>query len=432
MPKFQTVRGMRDFLADEAKIMRCIEETARRVAGIYGFQEIITPIVESYELLARKAGEEIRERMYTFDDKGGRKVALRPEFTASVARLVATSLRNQPKPLRLFCTGSLYRYDEPQFGRYREFWQTNFELFGSPQPEADAEIVLLTNDLLQSLGLKDYCFKIGHVGIVRGILSQENIAEEQQNRIMQLLDKKQWQDALTVVKECSISESCLSTLKELFEIRGKETSQIVNQIKNTVKNYDKSLTAAQNLQEILELIKQSGMEINIQVDAGFARGLEYYTGVIFEILVPEFDISIGGGGRYDVLVELFGGESTPAVGIAHGVDRIMLAMQKQETKLKTDKKSRVVVIPLGDETKAWALKIAAKLRSVGFPTEVEVMKRNVTRALQDADRRGITYAVIVGSKELETNKVVLRDMRKREQKTIELADLTKKIGIAGL
>ncbi|HDN05890.1 MAG TPA: ATP phosphoribosyltransferase regulatory subunit, partial [Candidatus Bathyarchaeota archaeon] len=123
MPVLKTVRGMRDFLPEEAKMMRYIEEKARKTANLYGYKEVITPVVESYELLAAKAGEEVRKRMYAFEDLGGRRVALRPEFTASVARLVATTLRNEPKPLRLFCVGSLYRYDEPQQGRFREFWQ---------------------------------------------------------------------------------------------------------------------------------------------------------------------------------------------------------------------------------------------------------------------------------------------------------------------
>ena len=138
---FKTVRGMRDFLPEEAEKMRYVEEAARETAKLYGFEEIITPVLESYELLSAKAGEELRERMYVFEDLGGRKIALRPEFTASIARLVATTLRNYPKPLRLVYVGRLYRYDEPQFGRYREFWQSNYELIGSDKPEADVEIL---------------------------------------------------------------------------------------------------------------------------------------------------------------------------------------------------------------------------------------------------------------------------------------------------
>ncbi|NIM45856.1 MAG: histidine--tRNA ligase, partial [Nitrososphaeria archaeon] len=198
--------------------MRHVEQTARELAQLYLYEEIITPVVESYELLAAKAGEEIRHRMYTFKDLGGRMVALRPEFTPSIARLVATKLKTQPKPMRLFCAGSLYRYDEPQYGRYREFWQSNYELIGSSRPEADAEILTLTNDFIQRLGLRNYWFKMGHMGILRGVFRQEGVSEEQQNAIMQLLDKKQWEPALQVIQETGVSAQCVETLREVFEI----------------------------------------------------------------------------------------------------------------------------------------------------------------------------------------------------------------------
>jgi len=159
--------------------------------------------------------------MYVFEDLGGRKVALRPEFTASIARLVAVKMATAPKPIRLFSTGTLYRYDEPQFGRYREFWQANYELFGSTKPEADAEIISLTNNLMEKIGLHDYHFKTGHVGILRGVLNQEGVADEQQNSVMQLLDNKDWDEALRLVREAGGSEKCLYTLKTLFEIKGK-------------------------------------------------------------------------------------------------------------------------------------------------------------------------------------------------------------------
>ena len=198
---FKTVRGMRDLLPIDAEKMRYVEQVSRTISKLYGYEEIITPVLESYELLAAKTSEEIRERMYTFKDLGDRKVAMRPEFTASVARLVVNKLKNEPKPMRLFSVGSLYRYDEPQYGRYREFWQANYELFGSDRPEADAEILILTNNILKKLGLKNYLFKVGHTGILRGILTQEGLDDEKQNSVRQLLDKKLWAEALDVARE---------------------------------------------------------------------------------------------------------------------------------------------------------------------------------------------------------------------------------------
>ena len=424
MPAFRRVRGMRDFKPREARMVKYIEGKARRVAQLYGYREIITPVLESYELLAAKAGEEIRSRMYAFKDLGGRKVALRPEFTASMARLVATTLRNKPKPLRMFCVGSLYRYDEPQQGRFREFWQSNYELMGSNKPEADAEILMLTNSLMKAVGLKNYVFKVGHVGVLRGILSQKKVEDEVQNRIMQLMDKKHYDAALGLVEEARVSEKCLATLRKLVKVRGTKVHEAVSEMEGLVEGYERAGFAVRNLREILELVSESGQKIDITVEAGFARGLEYYTGMIFEIYVPEMDIALGGGGRYDKLIELFGGEPTPAVGVAPGTDRIMLAMLKQKTSLRIKEEKTVMVIPIKEELKGEALKISRTLRDEGILVEVEVMGRKVTKALEDADRRNIDYAVIVGERELKERAVVIRNLKKRDQKTVKIKRIT--------
>ena len=425
MSAFKPIRGMRDFLPEEARLMRFIEGKARETASLYGYKEIITPVVESYELVAAKAGEEVRLRMYAFEDLGGRKVALRPEFTASVARLVATTLRNEPKPLRLFCVGSLYRYDEPQKGRFREFWQSNFELMGSDKPEADAEILLLTNRLMKSVGLKNITFKVGHVGVLRGVLSREKLAEEVQNQIMQRMDKKLYEEALKIVQNAGASERGVRTLQSLIGLKGEDTVKVLEEMKRTVKDYAEAAEAVENLGEILGLVAQAGEKLDITVDAGFARGLEYYTGMIFEVYAPELDIALAGGGRYNRLVELFGGEPTPAVGVAHGIDRIMLALQEQKAKVNLKETQPVIVIPVSGNLNAEALKIAEMLRAENVPVELEVMRRKVSKALEDADRKGASHVVIVGEKELKEGAVVLKDMQKKEQTTVKIGELAK-------
>ena len=421
---------MRDFLPEEARIMKYIEDKARRVAQLYGYGEIMTPVLESYELLAAKAGEEVRSRMYAFMDLGGRKVALRPEFTASVARLVATTLRNEPKPLRMFCVGSLYRYDEPQRGRFREFWQSDYELMGSSKPEADAETIMLTNSLMKAAGLKNCVFKVGHVGVLRGILSQERIEDKVQNGIMQLMDKKEYDAALELVEEAGAPEKCLAALRKLVRVRGSKFSEVLNEMEMLVEGYENAVDAVKNLREILELVSESGEKIDMNVEAGFARGLEYYTGVVFEVYVPEMEISLCGGGRYDKLIEMFGGEPTPAVGVAHGIDRIMLAMQKQKAKLETEEEKTVAVIPVKEELEGEALKISRMLRDADITVEVEVMGRKVAKALEDADRRKIDYAIIVGEKELKEGAVVVRNLRKREQKIVKIERIVETIKAA--
>ncbi len=424
---FIPVRGMRDFLPKEARRIRHVEELSRKLARLYLYDEVITPVLESHELLAAKAGEEIRHRMYTFKDLGGREVALRPEFTPSIARLVATKMKTYPKPMRLFCVGSLYRYDEPQYGRYREFWQANYELIGSSRPEADAETLMLTNDFLQQLGLHNYWFKIGHVGILRGVMSQEGVDEQKQSRIMQLLDKKEWDAALNLIKETGVSAQCVKTLEEIFAIKGKDASQVLERVRRCLKDYGTAVTATNNLWEIIELAKKGGATFDMSVEPGFARGLEYYTGLIFEPYIPGMEIALGGGGRYDRLIELFGGEPTPAVGVAHGIDRLALAAKKQKIRHKAAIQRRVLIIPIRDELSSEAVGLSLRLRREGISAEVEVMGRTVSRALQDADRRQVSHVVILGPDELKEEMVVLRDMKNRKQKTVKIEHLSEAI-----
>jgi histidyl-tRNA synthetase len=362
MPTFQTVRGMRDLLPEDAAALNRVIAKARETAALYGYKEVITPVVEPYELLSAKSGEEIRQRMFTFKDLGDRTVALRPEFTASIARLATTALRNEPKPLRTFSVGSVYRYDEPQRGRYREFWQSDFEVIGSSKPEADAEIILLTNSLMQAVGLRNYAFKLGHIGVLRGILSQENVDDKTQNAVLQRMDKKEYAEAFALMPQ-----KCRVILEGLLKLKSGDAFETVEKI------------------------------------------------------------ALGGGGRYDRLIEAFGGEATPATGVAHGLDRIALAIQTQKLAPKNKQTKRVVVIPVKEELKGDALRIAQMLRTAGLPVEFEVMGRKMAKALEDADKRQVDYVVIVGEKELQQNAVVLRNLSKREQTVVAISSLAEKI-----
>jgi histidyl-tRNA synthetase len=423
MPTFQPVRGMRDLLPEDAETLNYIIGKARETAKRYGYNEVITPIVESYDLLSAKSGEEIRQRMFTFKDLGDRTVALRPEFTASIARLATTALKNEPKPLRTFSVGSVYRYDEPQRGRYREFWQANFELMGAANAEADAEIILLTNTLLKNLGLRNYAFKLGHVGVIRSILNEEGVDEKTQGSVLQLMDKKEYDEAFKLVKP----EKCRKILQGLLEQKGETGFETLENMKLHVKGYKNAEAAVDNLFDILMLVTQSDCPVET-VEPAFARGLEYYTGIIFEVYIPELDIALGGGGRYDRLIELFGGEQTPATGVAHGLDRIAMAIQMQGAAAKAGEGKRLVVVSVNELMKVEALRIAEKLRAAGLRVEFEVMGRKMSKALEDADKRHVDYAVIVGERELKEGKVVVKNLHEREQKTIDLEKLASELG----
>jgi len=193
-----------------------------------------------------------------------------------------------------------------------------------------------------------------------------------------------------------------------------------------VAGYEKAKEATDNLAETLKLVTESA-NLAVTVEPAFARGLEYYTGMIFEIYIPQLEIALGGGGRYDRLIETFGGEPTPAVGCAHGIDRIAIALQTQNTVFEEKTGKKVVVIPITEALKAEALKIAQQLRNAGIATEFEVMGRKMAKALEDADKRKIDYAVIVGERELKEGAVMLKDLANRTQNTVVIKDLIQKI-----
>ena len=321
---------MRDFLPDDLKKRRYVENTIRRLFDLYGYEEIDTPIVESTQLVTAKAGDEIRHRMYSFRDLGEREVALRPEMTASVARLVVNHLKSTPKPLRLGYVSNCFRYDEPQRGRYREFWQGGFELFGSSRPEADAEILTIADHLMRTLGFQSYEIRINHFGILRQVFKQEGIDSQTQDRILSFMDRDDYDKAIALLEEKKISSQCIEVSRQLFKTETKSPVDALLHGEEMLKNYDKALQALNNLGTIVAIPKDGGLKVPLSIDYGFGRGLEYYTGMVFEVFVPELGIALNGGGRYDQLIETFGGEPLPAVGCAPGIDRIVLAMDEKK------------------------------------------------------------------------------------------------------
>ncbi|UCC28541.1 MAG: ATP phosphoribosyltransferase regulatory subunit, partial [Candidatus Bathyarchaeota archaeon] len=259
-----------------------------------------------------------------------------------------------------------------------------------------------------------------------GILNQEGIIEEQQNQIMQMLDKKRWKEALLTVNQFGASQQCISVLRKIFEMRGKATANILLETKKVVQAYESGVDSVENLRQIL-MLAGTRNRFEALIEPGFARGLEYYTGMIFEAYVPELSSALCGGGRYDKLIELYGGEPTPAVGVAQGIDRIILATDKQKTKGKTIGKKRIIVIPVNTEMRTSAFEITSMLRDAMIRTEIDVVGRTVSRALSDADRRKIAYAVMVGPEELKEGKAVLRNLATRKQRTLDIKSLVEEL-----
>jgi histidyl-tRNA synthetase len=424
MKAFTSLRGMRDLLPEALAKKRLVVNTVRECFRLYGYGEIETPVLESLRLLNAKAGEEIRHRLYSFNDLGGRAVALRAEMTPSVARIVANELRTVAKPLRLGYIANCFRYDNPQMGRYREFWQAGFELFGSPRLEADAEIIMVTHDLMTRLGFRDFTIKIGHVGILRSLLEQEGIDEHAQNVVSGFVDKRRLKRAITLLEQLQVSETCLSTVKRLFRLRGNDGEAILAAGHRILSATEGGAQALREIAAITQLVRRNGATADLIVDLGFARGLEYYTGMIFEVFVPDLGIALGGGGRYDKLVELFRGEPMPAVGCAPGIDRIVLAMEKSGLfPPSTPVLAQVLVVPVSAELSGRAFDVATQIRKHGISAQNEMSGRSIRAALSYADKLRYAFTVIVGTRELERGCVVLRDMQSKAQREVKLTAL---------
>jgi histidyl-tRNA synthetase len=420
-----TPRGMDDTLPEEMKIKRWIEEEIRNCFFLYGYEEIETPTIEFYELFEAKSGEEIRERMFVFEDKHKRKMVLRPEMTAPVARLVATKLKNLPLPIRLGYIADCYRYDEPQWGRKRRFWHGGFELIGSDKPIADAEILIISNDIFNRLNIKNHYFKIGHVGILRSIMEEYKISEKIQDRVLSLMDQKKYEQAFSLIKEEVEGDDIRDLIKIielLLNISG-ETNEVFKKGHEILSSWPIALKKLENLEEIINIAIESGVSNAFNVNLAFARGLEYYTGMIFEQYAPDSPLALNGGGRYDKLISLFGGKDTPAVGCAIGITRLQEYFISKKIYPKDNKKKSMIAFSISEDTIGYLSKILQDIRKLGIGVKIDISKKKITSIIEHYSKLGYKYLIIVGPEEKESKTISLRDLEKKEQIRIKLENL---------
>jgi len=407
----QKPRGTRDFIPKKMHERNYVSEQMTSVFKKSNYQQIGFPAIELAELFEVKSGEEIEGHMYVFEDKGGRKICLRPEATASVARMYVESLRDMKKPLKLYYFCPMYRYERPQKGRYREFWQIGVELIGPKTVESDAEIISLACKSLKTLGL-DYKLEIGHLGILRGVMNELKIDDTTQDKIILYLDKEDDGALKGLVKD--------KVILELIKLKGEK--DVFDKAEKLLKDYKKAYTSLMELKEISSLV-DSQYSINL----GIARGLEYYTGMVFEIRCEGLgaENQICGGGRYDNLIKLFNGPTTPAVGFAFGFDRVMNALEQKGIKLPT-REVDILIAPVNKEMRVKAGELAAMLREK-FVVDVDLMDRKLGKILEYGSEIKARYALIIGPDDLAKNQVTLRDMQSGEQKKIEIKKIKKEI-----
>jgi len=406
----QKPRGTRDFLPDEMEARRTIEQRMREVARRWGYREVCTPEFEDLELFTMRSGKGIIEEMYIFEDKGGRKLALRPEITAAVIRMYINEAKVTPKPLRWCYFADCFRYERPQKGRYRQFWQFGVELIGADTALADAEAIMLAADLLDATGVT-YDLKVGHLSFMKNLL--EDLEPSVQRRVMAHLDKKDFDGLKSTLESIEKSDLCNSLislvecrdLAEAFEIAG--TIPEKERIHQTINTLDAA-------------------DVNYTLNFGIARGLDYYTGMVFEGFAQNLgaENQILGGGAYR-LAHLFGGDDVASCGFAIGFDRVMVSLGETQRK-----KDTVVAIVCTNEGRNHAREVARIFRAAGIRSEMDLMDRGLGAQLAHASKTA-DFAIVIGQREAESKNVTIKNLHSGEQKTLDPASAIAEVGLHG-
>jgi histidyl-tRNA synthetase len=395
----QKPRGTRDFLPDEMEARRSIEAKLREVARRWGYREVCTPEFEDLELFTMRSGAGIVEEMYVFEDKGGRKLTLRPEITASVIRMYVNEAKVAPKPIRWCYFADCFRYERPQKGRYRQFWQFGVELIGADTAPADAEAILLAADMLDATGVS-YELKVGHLSYMKNLLSDLDPAS--QRKVMAHLDKKEFESLAATLDELK-KPDLAQALTDLIACRDLQSAfAIAGEIKER-----------ERIERTISLLDAAGLKYTLNF--GIARGLDYYTGFVFEAFADNLgaENQILGGGTYR-LAQLFGGDDAASCGFAIGFDRVMVSLGDVQ-----QKKEPVVAIICTPEGRSRALAVGRAFREAGFRTETDLMERGIGAQVAHASKTA-DFAVVIGKREADSGDVTIKDLKSGEQKTVPL------------
>lgn len=431
----QRPRGTRDFGPAEMKRRLAFESLLENQALCHGFSRVQTPIFESLDLFTAKSGPGVVSQLYAFQDKGERDLTLRPELTAPVMRMVAEELRNETKPLRLSYFGQCFRYEEFKKGRYREFYQYGVELIGATGPLVEAEVIALAINMLTQAGLKNWELRIGHVGVLKQVLTGIGLSETSTSgeppiaSAMRFLDKADFDGLSALLEAQSISTDFVVPLKQLSELKGgQETIASARDLLSTMEGV--SLEALDDLESTLNSIGQlAPAPPSLSVNLTVARGLDYYTGTVFEVHVPELggEGQVLGGGSYKLL-HLFGlADLDPCCGFGLGFDRVLLALESQAAAEgrdeivpgQNDETPFLALIPFNIDP-ANVLDLVRELRSNGIRVEIELRSRKVGKAMGWANSIGSSHALVVGPRDLEQGQATVKRLSDGEQLPVEL------------
>jgi len=418
MTDFQPAKGTKDIAPDEMRRLLFVFDTCRKVFEKYGFVPLETPAFENFELLAAKGGEGVKDEIYFFKDKGGRDLGLRFDMTVGLARFIANNPSIQ-KPFKRYAFGKVWRYDNPQAMRWREFYQLDIDTIGSPQVEADAECLACFCECLDALGIKNYYIRVNNRKLLKAFLASKSVPEKNMDGWFRTIDKLD-----KIGKE--------GVEKELLEkgFDKKIVKDVLDNLEKVSKNPEKlkNMEGYQELARLIGLAKAYDISEKIKFDISLVRGLEYYTGLVFEIGIKDLKISLAGGGRYDKMIKAFGGPDLPATGISFGLSRLILYMEEKNLFNLPKNIVKVFVANVDESSKEYAMEVAQKLRKCGITAETDLMGKKLGKQLEYASSAGIPFVAIIGGDEIKQKSVKLRNMKTGNEKMVKiekLADMLK-------
>ena len=414
---FQKPKGTQDFYPEDKALQNKIFNILRSVAQKYNFQEIESPAFENIEVLTKKEGEEITSQIFTLEKRGEEKFGLRFDLTVPAARMFIAKQKEIPKPVKWFYLSRMWRYEQPQTGRLREFYQLSAEIFGSDRPEADAEAISLLIDCFLALGLtsNDFLVKINNRKLLQGIVA-ELVPQGNINKVITLIDKKDKiseQDFIASLKDQGVDEAKAAQLMKMLNITD------LAKLKDLNKEAEEG---KKELQAILELLK--ARKEFIQVNLSTARGLAYYTGTVFEVADRQGKFrALAGGGRYDQMIESFGGDPCPATGFGLGYATLLLILQEKKLMPAVDARPDFYIAAVTENEQEKALEIASQLRKK-YVVEIDLMGKKIGKQLKYANQISAKKAIIIGEKEAKERKAKIKDMDSGEEKEVSFEELS--------
>ncbi|MHA1673215.1 MAG: histidine--tRNA ligase [Promethearchaeota archaeon] len=440
----QSPSGTLDYLPEEMEKYKWVRNKLETVFQQYGYQQIELPMYEFFDIYRKRSGEKVINDIFTFYDPPKHRAAenpplyaLRPEFTASLARFYITSeLMYRPKPQKYYYIGPCFRYDEPAPGRYRQFTQAGLEIFGPDTATSDAEMLIVAMDVMENFKIKDYLLRINDLTILRSYLEDLQYDEKQQRQIFGIIDRitsllrkleigalDEKDSEISIIddyygsmSEAGFNREVTEKLENLLHLVG-QPADILPKLKQFFADNPGPTKALEDskLAEVCTLIETAEVSPFV-IDCGIARGLDYYTNIVFEIDVPILgkQKQICGGGRYNEMIQAFGGEDTPGLGFSFGFDRILIALERQGLTPEVSPRSDLF-IGTKAETRGFGMAMARKLRAHGIRVEVDLMNRSFKSAGKFVNRVKIPYMMFLGPRELESNKFTLKDFRTQEQ-----------------